>query len=251
MINIVAERQQLLDTWKSAFSTRWMERPRSCVTSLVSPTETVFGMHFRQTHNIFGWMAGNTLARRGLCSGAIYRSERFMALPQAARSGSAGPRKSLIHLQNVHIEHTVPIAALTKRWTDYREGRELSLAVAYAWMFVHSISSAVHMAEKGGLGHYESRTDAFDPTSPHYDRPFMRYSHREEPLAIWNVLSGERVVPESWTFADHLSAVASLFSETCEDDVSAAAILGHATLMIRDIAEARSGSDAAPLARAV
>lgn len=206
------ERKQLIETWQSAFQTNWITKPRSCVRSLADPSETQFGMHFRQTHNIFGWMAGNTLKNRGLCSGAIYRSERYMSLDPLSRSGSAGPRKTLLHLQNIHIEHTVPIAVLNNRWAHYRQGKTPDLAETYAWMFIHSISTAVHMAEKGGLRSYESKTDAFDKDHPHYRLPFQRYTHSATPAVIWNVLSGERIDAARWSFADHFEMIDELFA---------------------------------------
>jgi len=224
MIDLHAEREQLISTFRSALAGGWLSRPKACVRALAGPAKDDYGMDFRQTHNIFGWMAGNSLRNRGLCSGAIYRSERFMSLPQAERNGSAGPRRSLVHLQNIHIEHTVPIAEIKDRWSAYRSGRDVDVVEAYAWMFVHSVSTAVHMQEKGGLGSYERRTDAFDRSSPWFDRPFMRYSVLEQPPAIWNVLTGERIVPEAWSFRDHFSTVMRLLELGGCDPSTAAAM---------------------------
>lgn len=237
-MNLEFERDQLVSTWKSAFSTRWIDRPRSCVTALSSADVSKFGDHFRQVHNIFGWMAGNTLANRGLCSGAIYRSEKFMALPQAARNGSAGPKKSLIHLKNVHIEHTVPVAELNPRWAAYRAERPTDLAEAYAWMFVHSVATAVDMSEQGDLGHYESRTDAFDTRSDFYCLPFMRYAGLDTPPAIWNVMTGRRIDPKSWTFADHFGMVDMLLTECGADEDMANRIRAAAMPILENLARA-------------
>ncbi|MCW5722060.1 MAG: hypothetical protein KIS86_13045 [Devosia sp.] len=230
--NIDNEREQLVATWNSAFETAWMTKPRACVLTLIDPSATSFGMPFRQTHNIFGWMAGNTLERRGLCSGAIYRSERFMSLPLSQRNGSAGPRKTLAHLQNIHIEHTVPIKTLALRWSAYRQDRAPDVLDAYAWMLIHSVSSAVHMAEKGGLGRYEQNTDAFDTQSMHYGLPFMRYTHMKSPPRIWNVLSGDIVDPQRWTFTDHFETVDRLIALACADEAAGLQLRGRGQSMM-------------------
>ena len=235
MINLEAERAQLVDTWKSAFGTGWIDKPRSCVTALSSPSVERFGDHFRQVHNIFGWMAGNTLEKRGLCSGAIYRSEAFMELAQNERNGAAGPRKTLRHLKNVHIEHTVPVAELAKRWSVYRMSADRDLADAYAWTLVHSVASAINMSEEGRLHSYESRTDAFDPASPSFGLPFMRYTHMRTPITIWNVLTGKKIDFHEWTFSDHFAMVDILLSEASADIAMASAIRHKAKDMLRGL----------------
>lgn len=219
MLNIESERGQLIDTWKSVFLSKWLSRPRSSVRGLTNLLNSEVGMHFRQTHNVFGWMAGNVLEKRGLCSGAIYRTEKFIEVAQEARNGSAGPRRSLVHLQNVHIEHTVPIAELNTRWLLYRAERQISVAEAYAWMLVHSVTTAFHMSEKGGLGRFESKSPVFEMSSSWFDRPFMRYTVAAKQPVVWNVLTGKKINAEQWSFQDHFSMIDKLFDlANCNPD---------------------------------
>jgi hypothetical protein len=205
MFNIEAEREQLIDTWKSTFADNWVSEPRAPVRALVDPSKDKFSMSLRHGHNLFGWKAGDTLLKRGLCSGAIYRTELFMEIEQHARCGSKGPNK------NVHIEHTVPIAELNRQWITYRQTHQPTIAVAYAWTLCHSVSTAFHMSEMGGVKGYEGKTDAFDPTSSWFNRPFMRYTKMAVMPTIWNVLSGEKIDHQTWTFEDHFAQVDLLF----------------------------------------
>lgn len=205
MFNIEAERDQLIDTWKETFSDNWFSAPKAPIRALVDTNNTTFDMSLRHGHNLFGWKAGDTLEKRGLCSGAIYRTERFMDIGQAARCGAKGADK------NVHIEHTVPIAELNRQWIAYLKSHEASIATAYAWMLCHSVSTAFHINEMGGIKGYEGKTDAFDPTSSWFNRPFMRYTRKADMPTIWNVLSGEKIDHQTWTFADHFEQVDRLF----------------------------------------
>jgi hypothetical protein len=59
----------------------------------------------RQFHDKLGFKAKESLKQGGLCAGAIFRTQRFIATQE--RSGAKkGPEKT------VHIEHTVPVAVL-------------------------------------------------------------------------------------------------------------------------------------------
>lgn len=223
-MDIESERLQLVGIWKSAFARPWAAKPRAFVSALIDPEVLAVGMPFRKMHDSFGYMAKGTLAKAGLCSGAIYRSEKFMSVAQADRNGSAGPRRSRLHLQNVHIEHTVPVAVLSERWKAFRAGSEVTTIDAYAWTLVHSVAAAVHMSEKGGLGAYEKSTDAFDLGHFHAGLPFMRYSHHAAPPVIWNVLTGQKIDPATWTFKDHLSSIDALIHEVSADQPEAVAV---------------------------
>jgi hypothetical protein len=228
MFDIGAERNQLVATWKKALSSDWMSAPKAPVRALLTPEIDGFAMSFRHTHNLFGWKAGDTIAKRGLCAGAIYRTQKFMEITQDDRCGSKVDRR------NVHIEHTVPIAELNRQWIEYRQKNEPDLAEAYAWMLCHSVTTAFHINEMGGIKGYERKTDAFDPTSCWFNRPFLRYSRKDIVPTIWNVLSGEEIDIGTWTFAEHFEQIERLFklAECPQDEV--VAVSKHARKMIMD-----------------
>lgn len=200
------------------------------MTALIDPIKSTFDMPLRHSHNIFGWKAGDTLRQRGLCSGAIYRTETFMETEQSRRCGAKGVGKT------VHIEHTVPIAELNKQWIAYRLALKPflpTLAEAYAWMFVYSVCTAFHIDEQGGIHGYEGRTDAFDRTSNWFDRPFMRYTRKTSPPVIWNVLTEERIDPERWSFADNFAMIDKLFDLAECDQVEASLVGMEAEKMLK------------------
>ncbi|MCZ7860930.1 hypothetical protein O9X98_05890 [Agrobacterium salinitolerans] len=226
MFDIEVERDQLVATWTKAFAANWMTSPKASVLALLASDETKFAMAFRQAHNLFGWKAGDTLSKLGLCSGAIYRTEKFMSLAQDARCGSKGEGRS------VHIEHTVPIAELTRQWVEYRRKHEPDLAQTYAWMLCNSVTTAFHIDEMGGIKGYERKTEAFNPESDWFNRPFVRYGMKEQVPAIWNVLSGERIDIETWTFADHFQQVERLFDVAGCDEAEANSVRQQAGKII-------------------
>jgi hypothetical protein len=205
MLNIETEQNQLIATWTKALSSDWMNKPRAPIRALIDPAITVFGSHLRQGHNIFGWKAGDTLKQHGLCSGAIYRTERFMEIPQDARCGSK------IDAGNIHIEHTVPVATLNREWALYRKSNAApTLTRAYAWLLTHSVLTAFHLSEKGNIKGYERKTEALNPSSDWFDRPFVRYNMMADVPVVWNVVNGQRIDPLTWSFADHFSSISKL-----------------------------------------
>ncbi|MBJ7578247.1 hypothetical protein JHC09_10145 [Devosia sp. MC532] len=115
------------------------------------------------------------------------------------------------------LKHTVPVKVLTDRWKAFRAERAPMLVDVYAWTLVHSVSAGVHMSEKGGLGPYEKKTDAFTADHAHVGLPFMRYSYHAAPPVIWNVMTGERVESARWTFRDHVESIEALLREVCGD----------------------------------
>ncbi|MBY3433695.1 hypothetical protein HFN89_05980 [Rhizobium laguerreae] len=229
MFKIEAERSQLIDTWKATFADKWISDPKAPVRALVDPAKTSFHMSLRHGHNLFGWKAGDTVRQRGLCSGAIYRTERFMDIEQDARCGSKGPEK------NVHIEHTVPIAELNRQWVAYLRSHRATIAHAYAWMLCHSVSTAFHIDEMGGIKGHEGKTEAFNPMSSWFNRPFMRYTVKDAVPVIWNVLSRQRIDPQTWTFADHFEQIDRLFDLAGCAPSEARLVKREAARMIMDL----------------
>ncbi len=203
-----------------------MSEPRASVRALIDPKKETFGMSFRHSHNLFGWKAGDSLDKLGLCSGALYRTENFMKTAQGNRCGKARSGRT------IHIEHTVPIATLNKAWKEVRANRVPSLAEAYAWMFVHSVTTAVHADEMGGIRGYERTTRALDRDAHWFNRPFVRYDFKEKPIVIWNVLTREKIDAATFSFADHFRMIGLLLEECKAGKDEIAAIRREADLAL-------------------
>jgi hypothetical protein len=164
------------------------------------------GDDLRAIHNYFGYKALGTLRRRGLCSGAIYRTEAFLRMEQEDRSGA---RKN----QTVHIEHTIPIHSLAwaihEELPQYADGDWES---ALAWIIQHSVTTAFtkHQQTVGILHGYAKRSDVFDMDSPFFLKPFARYTPIfDQGEKIYNVFT-ETAVERSTGFDDHTETVEQL-----------------------------------------
>lgn len=99
------------------------------------------GDFFRQIHDKLGWKAKETLDQGGLCAGAIYRSIKFINIEQGSRNGSKKNGR------NIHIEHTVPVKALTD-YINQQIENECCAGKLYEWTLRHSICTAVSVVEQ-------------------------------------------------------------------------------------------------------
>ena len=161
----------------------------------------------RYLHDKFGWMAKGTWPR-GQCAGTIYRTEEFIL--GRKRIGAKKKNASRATQKSIHLEHTVPIRALCLGLNDYcgsgeaRDAREL-----FEWVMKHSICTAMSHDEEGRVG-TGSTTGCFDSDTGALldDHPFRRYSGHN--MRIWNMITGELVSQENWTFADHCECMASV-----------------------------------------
>lgn len=160
------------------------------------------GSCLRQFHDKLGFKAKGSLAAGGLCAGAIFRTQAFIETTE--RVGSKVD-------QSVHIEHTFPIRQLTIEITK-RPFKEYSATLV--WLLTHSVATALHEHEKPYLKGRSSTSDALDPTSPKYLKPFARYErlHKADGI-VWNVFDRVRVDPEVFTFQHHLDLIVRLLEE--------------------------------------
>ncbi|WP_294321217.1 hypothetical protein [uncultured Sphingomonas sp.] len=163
----------------------------------------------RHMHNRFGWQAGGGTH----CAGALYRTEDFMALPEADRCGT----KALG--QTVHIEHTVPVATLTR----YIVGSDrIDPEDTVLWVLTHSVVTGVtdgpagerHRMVRRGQA---TRSHALAPDQVDHDRPFRRYDPAGHS-PIWDMVRGERIDPERFSFADHRHNIAVALRWAALDD---------------------------------
>ena len=163
------------------------------------------GHAVRQVHDFYGWKAKGDVRRRGLCSGALYRTAAYLRIPKNARCGSRLGK-------TVHIEHTVPVAVLTKSLRH--ESRDfVSPERLHHHLMRLSVCTAMSFNEEQLLRKTPHRPPhpAFDDEGLQIgDLPFSRYANltRIHPdFRVYNVLTGDRLNLSKFTFADHTGAL--------------------------------------------
>jgi hypothetical protein len=156
----------------------------------------------RAFHNKLGFKALGTLSKGGLCAGAIFRTQSFMNTKNRIGSRSG---------QSVHIEHTVPICVLreqiqSRSFSNYSE--------TLVWILKHSVTTAFNHCETEHLKGMHIATKAFDRMLPEQkNKPFLRYKALFDSKGeVWNVLTGEPIKPDRFTFNDHIEAVIQLLN---------------------------------------
>ncbi len=170
------------------------------------------GIDVRHMHNRFGWQAGGST----LCAGVLYRTKDFMALPEAARCGTRALG------QTIHVEHTVPVATLARHLANADRADAVSTVL---WILTRSVVTGVtdgpdgerHRMVRGG----QSRQSySLTPDHADHDRPFRRYDPaRHSP--IWDVVRGEPIDPDHFTFADHRANIETALRWAALDDWAA------------------------------
>jgi len=207
-IAVEKERAQLLDHWKQAIQKNWFvdevaEVRKILAASKGAKNQRSIGESLRYFHDRLGFKAKDTLDEGGLCKGAIFRTQTFIATTQ--RSGARGPGKT------AHIEHTVPInnlatAIINSQFPDYRD--------LLIWLLKHSVTTAFHEDEKKYLEGRENETDALNLALVEYQKPFMRYQKLvKDGGVVWNVLDGTKIDPLTFTFKDHFGVVIKLLEK--------------------------------------
>jgi len=153
-------------------------------------------------------MAKGTAEKLGLCSGALYRSARNLAIDPEKRNGS-----SATHEQNVHIEHTVPINVLWKA-LKYYISRFAAPTDLHEFLIHHSECAGLHKCEEFALddaGVGRRRSPAFGQEGKRIgDHPFLRYKPlalKDKEFRVFNVVSGEEIDIEKFTFGDHVDTL--------------------------------------------
>jgi hypothetical protein len=158
----------------------------------------------RQFHDKLGFKAKQSIKQGGLCAGAIFRTERFIATQERV-GAKKGQEKT------VHIEHTVPVNVLE---SEIKDRRFCNYTETLAWLLKHSVTTALHQHEEKHVRERAKDSGALDPSSREYMKPFIRYDalHNAEGV-VWNVFDRVKVDREQFTFDDHLRIVCRILEE--------------------------------------
>lgn len=225
------ERHQLLSHWESIDLKRLLRALESVRASFHDnePNDKK-SHHIRQFHNMLGYRAEKNLAAGGLCAGCLYRTQAFVNISQECRTGLQQAPPGMV---KIHVEHTVPVAALVAQIEDLKvpnrknaEPFELRL---FKFLIKYSIATAAiekegRVAPQGIVRPgYAHRTDAFSKKEAHYNRPFMRYVGvpADKSIYIFDVLSGEEILRHKFSFRDHIRRLKTLMKRiNRKDEVS-------------------------------
>jgi hypothetical protein len=202
-----AERRQLVDHWRRRLQLspqlEFVQARRILDASNGDErARKSLGDDLRHFHDKFGYKAKGKVRDGGLCSGAIYRTGLFIKTRE--RNGS---KKA----QSVHIEHTFPVNELRSQIENRRFKTYFD---AIAWVLMHSVTTAFHESQKQHLTGRASNSNALNPASPEYLKPFVRYEKlHSADENVWNVFDLERIDPQEFTFEHHFDVVLRLLRE--------------------------------------
>jgi hypothetical protein len=191
------------------FPTRWSPSVLAQLRGLEKEPLGI-GHCVRQIHDFYGWMA-KASAKRGKCAGTLYRTVGYLGIDRMKRDGSKQPSR------NVHIEHTVPVCVLVQTLAaalpHFRTAADL-----HRFLIERSVCVALSHTEERWLGEAKvpSKSNcAFDSNgAQQHDYPFRRYTpltrhatKQGSEFAIINVVTGEQVDLQSFSFADHVNTL--------------------------------------------
>jgi hypothetical protein len=168
-------------------------------------SQSDLGHAVRQIHDFYGWKAKDCRERRGVCSGALYRSEGYLMIDPSARNGSRKTER------DVHIEHTVPISVLVRALEKQCFATAADL---HDFLMRHSVCAALSGDEERLLKTRfvpAYRHDAFKEGIRVADHPFSRYSPLVErgELHLFDIVSCKEIDIESFSFSDHIATLAA------------------------------------------
>jgi hypothetical protein len=146
----------------------------------------------RKLHDFYGWMSKGCIDENGLCSGAIYRTERYMQIPLNERTGN---KLVADGFHRVHIEHSVPINEINKL-LHFKIEQLNSPKDVFELIMENSVCTAFsHKEEKSGIRKGFTRKLAYgDQINKKNIFPFERYF---DDVKIFNVLTGTPVLQKT------------------------------------------------------
>ena len=200
---LAKEHSQLLSTWRRLLSDKDWKRKlelkaEKYLLAVNSPAsrQAAPRERLREFHNDLGYRAQPK--KNGLCAGAIFRTQAFIE-----NHLRIGKRQE----QSVHLEHTVPIAALDKQLRKLHPMTNIEIA---GFLIHQSVVTAFHFNEKSTRTRkgYSNKTDAFDVSSADFNKPFKRYHSAIDGAGhIWNVFDKCSVDPDKFTFEHHQDVI--------------------------------------------
>ena len=176
----------------------------------------------RNAHDFYGWMSKD--GKLGGCRGAIYRSETYMQIPLADRSGrkkfaSKGEEYST---NDVHIEHSIPVAVILETiWHELKgifseSNNQLELKKLHENFLSLSVCTALTREEEKFCV-----KKVFSKKHPQFDRgkvlvnsleeilPFLRYDF-SKGLKIFEAINGKEVDPETFSLKNHIELLSEV-----------------------------------------
>ena len=198
------DRRQLICTWKNIDAMHVLRGLERVILKIRTGGDS--NDKIRKLHDLFGFKAWGNALQGGLCAGCIYRTEEFINIGMEARTGQRGAR----HLpESIHVEHTVPVAALANHLSMLACRGESDQSLQ-KFLISHSVATAVqrkqgHVVPTGIVAQGFARRAVDFETN----RPFERY----ESNSILNILSDEKIDLASFSFSDHRAAMVELLDE--------------------------------------
>jgi hypothetical protein len=218
-IALTLERKELLATWRHIVGKGILACGFKCPTS---------GDQIRRRHNQLGWRATRKMVEGGRvslgnCSGAIYRTLRFINIPPACRNGTLANHANNSPTdvcRNIHIEHTIPVAALAQHInnTPIRQECYKTISPEVFWFLSNSVVTAFHRSEKTVIKTgFHSRTEAFAECKGNYKFPFHRYKS-DDGFKIYDILNRKIVDFKIFTMDHHRQNIKDLLDEVLDPD---------------------------------
>jgi len=129
----------------------------------------------RKIHDFYGWKAIGTISERGLCAGAFYCTEEFLAIESELRSGKKENR------YKVHIEHTIPVQVIYLLLISNKETFKTQNDVK-DFILKYTVCTAFAQSEvkttiKEGFSYMHPDILPGQFLDPNMIRPFFRYNH--------------------------------------------------------------------------
>ncbi len=210
-LELANERSQMVARWSKVFGAGacWYTGPPVQLTRVTSNACADRSMAIRKLHDKLGFCAKGDLRQGGLCSGTIFRTGSFIALPQEQRSGARAR-------QTVHIEHTVPVTVLAARLENRVVTGGSDADEHLAWLLKHSVTTAMRKGQDTAYFKGVTRsTTAFDSGSSDANKPLARYAELyADGETVWDVWNGVEVGPGDLTFDRHFAIILEVLRET-------------------------------------
>ena len=167
----------------------------------------------RKIHDFYGWMAKDAGRLLGGCSGCIYRTERFLEIDTNVRDGSKTTKR------NIHVEHLVPVSMLKKHILSsaLQDPEELLTLLLSSSICVAMTHNEERKLDLNFVPKSSSPTVTLDFLDE--EKPFLRYSpivdpksNKQNDFQVYDMVRGQIVDIQSFTFSDHRSNIHDLFN---------------------------------------